>query len=56
MQLATFDEERPKDETWAAKMAEWNKTQPPEWAYSEVGNFAHDCLQARRRLLRLQKE
>jgi hypothetical protein len=31
-------------------MADWNALHP-EWAYREPSNFAHDCLQARRRLL-----
>lgn len=51
-QLALFREQHSKRETWALMMAEWNKTQPPEWKYENSRNFAHDCLQARRRLLR----
>ncbi len=52
MQLALFDSKRLKTETWAIKMDEWNKTHPAEWKYEEVSNFAHDCLQSQRRLLR----
>ena len=52
MQLAIFDSMRPKTETWTVKMDEWNKTHQAEWKYEEAPNFAHDCLQARRRLLR----
>jgi hypothetical protein len=36
--------------TWASRMAAWN-AEHPEWAYTEVANYAHDTLQARRRLL-----
>jgi hypothetical protein len=52
MQLAIFAAKHSDNETWAEKMAEWNKTHPEEWRYGEVANFSHDCLQARRRLLR----
>lgn len=52
MQLALFDLKQPKTETWAIKMDGWNKTYQAEWKYEEVSNFAHDCLQAQRRLLR----
>jgi hypothetical protein len=53
MQLAIFDSTRPKSETWAKKMAEWNKEQQAEWRYKEVSNFSLDCRKARRRLLSL---
>lgn len=52
MQLALFDSKQPKTETWAIKMDGWNRTHQVEWKYEEVSNFAHDCLQAQRRLLR----
>ncbi|HEV2582222.1 MAG TPA: hypothetical protein VGT44_15305, partial [Ktedonobacteraceae bacterium] len=52
MQLALFDSRRPKAETWVIKMDEWNKIHQTEWRYKKVSNFAHDCKQARRRLLR----
>lgn len=52
MQLAIFAATQPEERTWSDKMAEWNKTHPAEWKYQEVANFSHDCLQARRRLLR----
>lgn len=51
MQLALFAANR-SEETWSDKMAEWNRTHAAEWKYEEVANFSHDCLQARRRLLR----
>jgi hypothetical protein len=51
MQLALFASTKSKSETWASKMAEWNKRHQTEWWYKAVPNFAHDCLQARRRLL-----
>jgi hypothetical protein len=53
MQLAIFNSMRPDNETWAIKMDEWNKTQQVEWKYKTVSNFAHDCIQARNRLLRV---
>jgi hypothetical protein len=56
LQLAIFAAKQPEDEIWADKMAEWNKTHPAEWKYEEISNFAHDCLQAHRRLLRSEKE
>jgi hypothetical protein len=56
IQLALFNAEQSKGRTWGVKMAEWNKTQPPEWAYKDVGNFSHDSLEARRHLLRIEKE
>jgi hypothetical protein len=51
MQLAIFNMKYTKGETWAMKMAEWNKEQRIEWRYKEVSNFALDCRQARTRLL-----
>jgi len=52
LRLATFDAERPKEESWAKKLAEWNRTERPEWGYgTDRRRFAHDCLQARRRIL-----
>jgi hypothetical protein len=56
MQLALFAANRSEGQTWVDKMAEWNKTHAAEWKYEEVANFAHDCLQARRRLLRSESE
>jgi hypothetical protein len=53
MQLALFASRRTKSETWAEKMDEWNKNYQVEWRYKEVSNFAHDCLQAQRRLLKM---
>lgn len=52
MQLAIFAAKQPEDRTWSDKMLEWNRICPVEWKYMEVANFSHDCLQARRRLLR----
>jgi len=52
MQLAIFAATQPEERKWSDKMAEWNRTHPAEWKYEEVANFSHDCLQARRRLLR----
>lgn len=52
LRLATFDAERLREESWAKKLAEWNRTQRPEWGYNDRRRFAHECLQARRRLLR----
>lgn len=52
LQLAIFAATQPEERTWSEKMAVWNKSHPTEWRYEEVGNFSHDCLQARRRLLR----
>lgn len=52
MQLAIFAAKQPEDRTWLEKMTEWNRAHPVEWNYVEVSNFSHDCLQARRRLLR----
>ena len=52
LRLATFDAEQPKEESWAKKLAEWNRTERPEWGYgTDRRRFAHDCLQARRRIL-----
>ena len=52
MQLAIFNMKRTKKETWAEKMAEWNKEYRTEWRYKEVSIFALDCRRARNRLLR----
>ncbi len=52
LRLATFDAEQPKGESWAKKLAEWNRTELSEWGYgTDRRRFAHDCLQARRRIL-----
>ena len=52
LRLATFEAERPREESWAKKLAEWNRNERPEWGYSnDRRRFAHDCLQARRRIL-----
>ena len=52
LRLATFNAERPEEESWAKKLAEWNRTERPEWGYgTDRRRFAHDCLQARRRIL-----
>ena len=56
IQLALFNAKLSKGKTWAVKMAEWNKSQPPEWAYKDVGNFCHDSLEARRHLLVVEKK
>ena len=50
--LAMFSATRPEEETWAERMAAWNK-EYPEWRYTfeQVSNFRRDCLQAQRRLL-----
>jgi hypothetical protein len=54
LRLATFDAERPKGESWAKKLVEWNRTERPEWGYStDRRRFARECLQARRRILGL---
>lgn len=50
-QLALVDPPQ-KKETWLMKMNEWNKTQKAEWRYQTYQNFAHECKQARARLLR----
>jgi hypothetical protein len=51
IQLALFGAEPAQDgRTWAVRMAEWNAAHP-DWAYGVASNFAHDCLQAQRRLL-----
>ena len=51
LQLAAFSGTHPRLGTWQQKMVEWNSIHP-DWAYKEASNFAHDCLQARRRVLR----
>jgi hypothetical protein len=52
LRLATFVAERPEGESWAKKLAAWNRTERAEWGYgNDRRRFAHDCLQARRRLL-----
>jgi hypothetical protein len=51
LQLALFAAMRPDGETWAKRMAEWNETYPAEWEYEDSAQFAHDCIQARKRLL-----
>jgi hypothetical protein len=50
--LAMFSATRPEEETWAERMAAWNK-EYPKWRYTfeQVSNFRRDCLQAQRRLL-----
>ena len=50
--LAMFSATRPEEETWAERMAAWNK-EYPKWRYmfEQVSNFRRDCLQAQRRLL-----
>ncbi len=51
LQLAAFSGTHPRLGTWQQKMVEWNSNHR-DWAYKEASNFAHDCLQARRRVLR----
>ena len=51
LQLAAFSGTHPRLGTWQQKMVEWNSNHP-DWKYKEASNFAHDCLQARRRVLR----
>ncbi len=51
LQLAAFSGTHPRLGTWQQKMMEWNSIYR-DWAYKEASNFAHDCLQARRRVLR----
>ena len=51
LQLAAFSGTHPRLGTWQQKMVEWN-SKHPDWKYKEASNFAHDCLQARRRVLR----
>ena len=52
LRLATFDAERPEGESWRKKLAEWNRTERPEWRYgNDPRRFAHECLHARRRIL-----
>jgi hypothetical protein len=52
IRLAMFSAMRPEEETWAERMAAWNK-EYPKWRYTfeQVSNFRRDCLQAQRRLL-----
>jgi len=51
LQLAAFSGTQQRLGTWQQKMVKWNSIHP-DWAYKEASNFAHDCLQARRRVLR----
>ena len=51
LQLAAFSGTHPRLGTWQQKMVEWNSNHR-DWAYKEASNFAHDCQQARRRVLR----
>ena len=51
LQLAAFSGTHPRLGTWQQKMVKWNSDHP-DWKYKEASNFAHDCLQARRRVLR----
>ena len=51
LQLAAFSGTHPRLGTWQQKMVKWNSDHP-DWTYKEASNFAHDCLQARRRVLR----
>ncbi len=51
LQLAAFSGTHPRLGTWQQKMVKWNSDHR-DWAYKEASNFAHDCLQARRRVLR----
>jgi hypothetical protein len=51
LQLAFFSGTQPRLGTWQQKMLKWN-IDHPDWEYKEASNFAHDCLQARRRVLR----
>jgi hypothetical protein len=48
--LAAFTARRPEGETWADRMAAWNR-EYPRWRYKQSSNFSRDALRAQRRLL-----
>lgn len=50
-QLAAFAAVWPAGETWAQRMSRWN-ARYPQWKYDQPTNFARDCTQAVRRVLR----
>jgi hypothetical protein len=51
--LAIFVATQSPQLSWAERMDRWNRRYADrDWAYSQVANFSHDCLQAQRRLLR----
>ena len=54
--LAVFVASQPPNSSWSERMARWNDNYGARgWTYSQVANFAHDGLQAQRRLLRSEE-
>src|SRR5260370_9975082 len=54
--LAVFVASQPPNSSWSERMTRWNDNYGARgWTYSQVANFAHDGLQAQRRLLRSEE-